>query len=100
MEVNGHEDPLLVGLPRSISCTTYLNVTRMEWLLEGLVYPVEERDDGEQELVMTLNPKNADLDGAMFTCRVITARGKTIEEAVAMKIKGIAIDIRIASGFS
>ena len=89
MEASGHEDPLLVGLSRRISCTTYLNVTRMEWLLEGLVYPVEERNDGIQELAMTLNPKNTDLDGATFTCRVTTARGKTFDEVVTMKVRGI-----------
>ena len=89
MEVSGHEDSLIVGLSRSINCTAHLNVTRMEWLLEGTVDPVEERDDGGQELVMTLNPKNTDLDGATFTCRVTTVKGKMSEEAFTMKVKGI-----------
>ena len=64
----------------------------MEWLLEGIVYPVEKRDDGGQELVMTLDPKNTDLDGTMFTCRIITARGITLEEAIIINVRGIAID--------
>ena len=87
--MSGHEDPLIVGLSRRINCTTNLNVTRIEWLLLGLPNPVEERDDGEQELVMTVNPKNTDLDGAMFTCKVTITSGEKFEETVTFQVKGI-----------
>ena len=88
VEVSGHEDPLIVCLSRSINCTTYLNVTRIEWLLNGSLYLMEEKDDGERELVMILNPNNTDLDGAMFTCRIITARGTTFEEVIIINVRG------------
>ena len=94
MGVSGHEDPVIVGLSRRIRCTTYLNVTRMEWVLVGVPDPVEERDDGGQELDLPLNPDNTGLDGAMFTCRVTTARGKIFEETITIEVKGIASYIK------
>ena len=88
MELSGHEDPFIVGLSRRMNCTTYLNVTRMEWLLVGAVDPVKERDDGGQELTKTLKPNDTSLDGAMFTCRVTTTKGQKFEETVTVKVKG------------
>ena len=88
VEVSGHEDPLIVGLSRRITCTTYLNVTRMEWVLVGVPDPVEERNDGGQELDLPLNPNNTDLDGAMFTCRITTARENFFEETITIEVKG------------
>ena len=93
--MSGHEDPLIVGLSRRMNCTTYLNVTRMEWLLVGLANPVEERNSGEKELVMTLNPENTDLDGAMFTCRVTITSGEKFEETVTLQVKGIVYITRV-----
>ena len=87
MEVSGHENPVIVGLSSRIKCTTYLNVTRMEWVLVG-VDPVEERNDGGQELDLSLKPDSTGLNGAMFICRVTTTRGKVFEEPVILKVKG------------
>ena len=55
----------------------------------GLAKPEEERDDGGQELAMTLNPENTDLDGAKFVCRVTLTSGERFEETVTLEVKGI-----------
>ena len=55
----------------------------------GVPDPVEERDDGGQELDLPLNPDNTGLDGAMFTCRVTTARGEEFEETITLEVRGI-----------
>lgn len=86
--ISGHETPVLVGLSRDIICTTYLNVTKMEWMLVGVSEPVEQREDGEQSLTLPLNPTNTGLDEAKFTCRVTTARGKIFEETITVRVKG------------
>ena len=54
----------------------------------GLAIPEEERDDGGQELVMTLNPENTKLDGARFICRVTLTSGERFEETVTLQVKG------------
>ena len=88
LEVTGHESVVLVGLPRDINCSTHLEVTRMEWVLAGVSDPVEEREDGGQSLTLSLNPTDTGLDGAVFTCKVTTARGKTFQETITIEVKG------------
>ena len=46
----------------------------------GELDPQEQRDDEGQELDLFLNPNNTDLDGAMFTCRITTARGNFLKK--------------------
>ena len=55
----------------------------------GLAKPQRKRDDGGQELAMTLNPENTDLDGAKFVCRVTLTSGERFEETVTLQVKGI-----------
>ncbi len=88
VEVSGYETPVLVGLSRDINCTTHLNVTKMEWILVGVGEAVEKREDGGQSLTLPLNPKNTGLDSTKFTCRVTTARGKSFEETITVRVKG------------
>ena len=88
MEIYGHETPVLVGLSRDITCTSHLNVTKMEWILVVVAETVEEREDGGQSLTLPLRPTNTGLDGTRFTCRVTTATGKVFEKTVTIHIKG------------
>ena len=55
----------------------------------GELDPEKEREDEGQELDFSLNPNSTDLDGAMFTCRVTTARGEEFEETITLEVKGI-----------
>ena len=64
LEVSGHESPVIVSLIRSVICSIHLEVTKMEWLLVGVAEPVEQREDGGQNLTLLINPTNTGLDGA------------------------------------
>ena len=62
----------------------------------GVEEPVERSEDGEQSLILTLNPDTTGLNGATFTCKVTTAdSGKVFEESVTIKVKGEPIYIYI-----
>ncbi len=84
LEVRGHETVVLVNTSRSLSCSTHLEVTRMEWLLGDSVMG--------QNLELPLMPDNVGLNvglnGAEFTCRVTTARGKTFSETITIEVRG------------
>lgn len=89
LHLSGYESPVIVGVSRDIVCTTFLNVTRMEWVLEGASgAPVEEREDGGQSLVLTLNRRTMGLNGARFKCRVTTQHGNSFQETIALRVKG------------
>ena len=86
--MSGYESPLMVGVSREIICSTHLEVTKMEWLLVGVVEPVEQREDGGQNLTLVLNPTDTELDGANYTCRVTTETGEILEETITIEVKG------------
>ena len=88
MEVTGHETFALVDLSKDIICTTHLEITKMEWILDGVAETVEKRDDGGQSLTLVVKPTTTGLDGAKFTCRVTTTKGKTFQETITVKVKG------------
>ena len=79
---------MLVGLSRDIICTTHISVTKMEWILVGVTEPVEKEEDGRQSLILPLEPTNTGLDGARFTCRITTVKGKIFEQTVTVEVKG------------
>ncbi len=85
---------MLVGLSRNITCTTQLNVTRMEWLLDDKRTKLEKRDDGGQTLVLLFTPENIELNGTSFTCRVTTKSGSTFNESIIITIRGGTMRIR------
>ncbi len=86
--ISGHESPVIVGLSRSINCTTSLQVVRMEWVLVGNQDPEEEREDGGQSLTLLLQPESVALNGTNFTCRVTTKNGMKFEETVTVQVRG------------
>ena len=86
LNVRGHETVIFVGLSRNITCSTHLEVVRMEWVVIGNA--VEEREDGVQSLVLPLKPTTTGLDGAEFTCKITTTGGKTFSETITMEVKG------------
>ncbi len=89
LEVSGHETPLLVGVSRNITCTTQLKMTRIEWLLDDRRTIQEEREDGGQTLVLSLTPKDTELNGTSFACEVTTSSGETFSETVVVIVKGM-----------
>ena len=88
LKVSGHESPVIVGLSRSINCTTSLPVVRMEWVLVGgQGDPEEEREDAGQSLTLLLQPESVALNGANFTCSVTTKNGRKFKETVTLQVK-------------
>ena len=88
LEVSGHETPALLGQTKRITCSTHLEVVRMEWVAVAMENTVEEREDGGQSLVLSLKPTSTDLDGAEFTCKITTTGGKTFSETITVEVKG------------
>ena len=85
LEINGHESPVIVGIPRSVECSTQVAVTKMEWLLVGVG---EQSEGGGQNLTLAINPTDTGLDGAKFTCKITTVTGKVFEETITVVVKG------------
>ena len=90
LEVRGHETPVFVSIPKSLECSTHLEVINMEWLLVGVAEPLKLREDGGQNLTLQINPLDTELDGVEFTCKIITVRGKVFEETITVNVKGHA----------
>ena len=86
--ISGSEKPIIVGLSRTINCSTPLNVSLREWILVGIQDDPVEKTTDSQSLTLTVNPKSVGLDGAMFTCRATTHGGKVFEETVTVQVKG------------
>ena len=88
LNVSGHETVIFVGLSRNITCSTHLEVVRMEWVVVAMGNAVEEREDGVQSLVLPLKPTTTGLDGAEFTCKITTTGEKTFSETITVEVKG------------
>ena len=71
-----------------ISCSTHLEVTKMEWLLVGVAEPLEQRKDGGQNLTLVLNPTDTELDRENYTCRVTTKAGSVFQDFFTLEVKG------------
>ncbi len=82
VEVSGHETPVLVGLSRNITCTAHVNVTRMEWMQEGVIQPIDRNEDGAKSLTLHLNPTDTRLNGSQFTCRISTGGLKKLSQLI------------------
>ncbi len=87
LEVQGNDNPLLVGLEPGIRCSTHLRVTKMEWLLVGLDFVLAVSHN--QEVSLPLHVTSAGLDGAVFKCRATTSYGGVYEETITIAVKGI-----------
>ena len=88
LELSSHYVTLYVGGSVDISCSTHLEVTKMEWLLVGVAEPVEQREDGGQNMTLVLNPTDTELDGTNYTCRVTTKTGNVFQDYFTLKVKG------------
>ena len=94
MEIRGYEETIIVGLVREILCSTHLNVSQTEWFLVGVNDSLsQEKSYGSQNLVLTINASNTELNGAMFTCRVTDVDGKQYQETVTITVKSKFIPI-------
>ena len=65
-----------------------MEAAKMEWLLVGVTEPMEQREDGGQNLTLPIDPTDTGLDGAKFTCKLTTVTGKVFEETVTLEVKG------------
>ena len=86
LEITGHETPVVVGLSRNITCTTHLEVSRIEWVVTAK-RDVISREKG-QSVTLSLSPEDTGLDGTEFTCRIITMQGRTFNETITVEVLG------------
>ena len=64
------------------------NATKMQWFLVGLGgLPIETVMDSNS-LVLSPDLTSDGLNGAMFTCKVTTASGKTDQCTITLRVKG------------
>lgn len=61
----------------------------MEWVIGDVAESAEEREDGGKNLMLLFNATtDRKLDGANFTCRIITRAGNMYQESVKVEVKG------------
>ena len=63
---------LQVGQSASLTCSSDLDVSSIEWLYSGQVVA---RSMGEQELKLEFDPVNDTIHGREYTCRVTSPYG-------------------------
>ena len=90
LEVTGHEAPLIVGLSGELTCSTHLDVAKLEWYLVGFEDSLEEVDN--TTLSIDVDVYSTALDGNEFTCRGTTVGGMVFEETVTIIVKGLAAE--------
>ena len=78
--------PLMVGGSATITCSTDLNVTSIEWLDSGDIV-VESDTSGQQQLNLEFSPVNDSIHNAQYTCR-ITANGVVSERNITVTVQG------------
>ena len=88
LELSMQNTTLYVGSSMDISCSTHLEVAKMEWLMVGMAEPVEQREDGDQNLTLVLNPTDTELNGVNYTCRVTTKAGNVFQDFFTLEVKG------------
>ena len=64
--------------------------TMMEWFIVGLENAAIETVTESWRTVLTLDPDNDGLDGAMFACRATLSDGREVEENITLAVEGIA----------
>ena len=92
VEIHGHDKPILVGLVGEIYCSTYLNITQIEWFLVGVDLPKEKAYT--QNVTLTIRGIIG-LNGDIFKCRVTDVEGQQYEESVTIIVKGEFICLMI-----
>ena len=78
----GYESPIVVGLSRTLHCSTILNTTKMEWYETGVNILLKNSTSSSVELVLT--PNTAGLDGTRYTCQAVTVSGEVYSETVSI----------------
>ena len=86
LEITGHDHMFIVGQTAELSCSTLLNISKLEWFIVGFDIPLEESNT--QESFLPLDLTSTSLDGAMFTCRATTTSGGVYEDTVTISVKG------------
>ena len=61
----------------------------MEWFVVGLENIAIETATESQTIVLTLDPDNDGLDGAMFTCRATLVDGREVEKSITLTVEGM-----------
>ncbi len=87
LDIHGYERPLIVGLDPVIKCSTRLNVTQLEWFLEGFDTALETSTT--QDVSLPLDLTSDGLDGAMFRCRATTHTNGVYEKTITFAVKGM-----------
>ena len=95
LNITGNERPLIIGLTRDVYCTwnEEPNATMMEWFVVGLEAVAVETVTGARTIVLTLEPDNDGLDGAMFTCRATLYDGREVERSITLTVEGMRLSV-------
>ena len=73
-----------MGEMATLQCLTDLTITRIEWLLNGMVMAIDTA--GATELNLELNPVNP--NNREYTCRVTVADGGSISDVFTVMTQG------------
>ena len=95
LNITGNERPLIIGLSRDVYCTWNgeSNATMMEWIFVGLEAVAIETVTGAQTIVLTLDPGNNGLDGAMFTCRATLFDRREVQSSITLTVEGMRLSV-------
>ena len=86
-QITGHEQPLALGEPAAINCSSDLEVERIEWLNSD--NEVVTCNSGEQQLTLNIERVNHGENNAVFTCRIMTSRPNgTATQNITLSVNG------------
>ena len=72
LQITGNDATLQVGRTASLTCSSDLDVTSIEWLHSGQVVATTTN---QQELELVFSPVNDTIHGREYTCRVTSPYG-------------------------
>ena len=72
LQITPSDNVFVVGESASLTCSSDLDVTTIEWFLDGLVVL---SNTGQQELELTFNPVPDTIHNSEYSCRVTSPYG-------------------------
>ena len=95
--LSGLEDPpLTVGQPATITCSTNINVSSIEWRNESSAVLSSTMDGGTHSMLdYTIHLVSDDLQGQEYSCNAEAADGTVYNETVRIEVVGKFIIIII-----
>ena len=85
----------MIGLSRDLNCTWSGggNVSTMEWFVVGLEAMAIETAIEVTSVILTLDPDDDGLDGAMLMCRATLSDGREVEDSITLRVQGMRREV-------